>query len=114
MEVKSDAPPAFATAIPALFEALLDVFAPLDVHVHIDDERLRIARFDPVRVFETVPLYCDEELTRDALTRCRPTLGTDVVAELHERLAGIAPRVFYISAEGAVLHRAANTDAPAW
>lgn len=107
-------PPAFATAVPAMFEALIDVFAPLDVTIHVDDERLHLARIDPVRAFGTQPLWCDEELTRDALTRCPPALGTDVIAELHERLAGIAPATFYISAEGAVLHRAFGTDTPAW
>ena len=115
MQVKDGAPPpVFATAAPAMFEALIDVFAPLDVMIHIDDEQLRIARIDPVRVFGTQPLWCDEELTRDALTRCGPTLGTDVIAELYERLAGIAPTSFYVSAEGALFHRAAGTDAPAW
>jgi hypothetical protein len=76
-------PPGGGTA--ALLEALLDVFAPLDVRVGDD---LRIARLDPVRTFGTTPLWCDEELTRGALTRCKPTLGTDVVAELYERALG--------------------------
>jgi hypothetical protein len=111
MQVRGDAPPcAFATAVPALFEALADVFAPLDVvigHGHI-------ARLDPVRVFNTVPLWCDEELTRDPLTRCLPTLGTDVIAELHEACADLAPPEVIIDAQGALLHRAAHTAAPAW
>ena len=115
MQVRFDAPPpAFATAVPAMFEALADVFAPLDVTIHLDDDTDRIARIDPARVFGTVPLWCDEELTREALTKCAPTLGTDVVAELYERLAGITPARFVVSAHGALLHRAAHTDAPAW
>ena len=115
MQVKPDTPPpVFATAVPAMFEALLDVFAPLDVLVEVDDDFYRVSRIDPVRVFATEPLWCDEELTRDALTRCPPTLGTDVVAELHERLAGIAPTMFYVAAKGAVHHRVEGTDAPAW
>jgi len=78
-------PPAFATAVAAMFEALLDVFAPLDVTVGDD---LQISRVDPVRTFGTTPLWCDEELTRGPLTRCKPTLGTDVVAELYARAIG--------------------------
>ena len=114
MEVKSDVPPAFATAIPAMFEALLDVFAPLEVSILVDDRWTEIERFDPARRFETSPLWCDEELTRDPINRCAPTLGTDVVAELHDRLAGITPKKFFVAADGAVLHRAPGTDAPAW
>ena len=113
MQVRFDAPPpAFATAVPAMFEALAGVFAPLDVMLHIDDDSEHIARIDPVRAFGAIPLWCDEELTRDALTRCAPTLGIDVIAELHERLAGSAPARFVVSARGALLHRAAQ--APAW
>ena len=114
MQVQPAAPPpAFATAIPAMFEALAGVFAPLDVMIQVDDETHHIARIDPVRVFNTEPLWCDEELTREALTKCAPTLGTDVVAELYERLASIAPAAFGVSARGAVLHRA-SADAPLW
>jgi hypothetical protein len=108
-------PPAFATAIPQLFEALLDVFAPLDVTYAIDGgDFVRVTRLDPVRAFANEPLWCDEELTRDALTRCKPGLGTDVVTELYDRFAGIAPQSFYISAEGALRHHAPGTDEPAW
>lgn len=115
MQVKPEAPPpVFATGVPAMFDALLDVFAPLDVRVGIDGDQYLVARIDPDRVFATEPLWCDEELTRDVLTRCRPTLGTDVVAELHDRLAGIAPSAFEIEARGAVFHRLPGTDAPAW
>ncbi len=115
MRVKDGvAPPAHATAVPALFEALLDVFAPLEVAIAIDDAQIDIARIDPVRGFGTDALWCDEELTRDPLTRCSPALGTDVVAELHDRLAGIAPARFAIHATGAVHHRAAGAAAPAW
>jgi hypothetical protein len=115
MKVKDGVPPpAYATAVPALFEALLDVFAPLEVAVAIDDAQLEIARVDPVRGFGTDALWCDEELTRDPLTRCSPALGTDVVAELHDKLAGIAPARFAIHAAGAVRHRAAGTATAAW
>ena len=116
MQVHRDAKPvAFATGVPAMFEALLDVFAPLDVTFKIDDgDVVRIARIDPVRSYNAEPLWCDEELTRDALTRCKPTLGTDVVAELYERFAGTSPKKVCVSAEGALLHRAPGTDEPAW
>ena len=116
MTVKDGArAPAFATAVPAMFEALQDIFAPLDVTYRIDDESwVHIARLDATRSFNTTPLWCDEELTRDALTRCTPTLGTDVIAELCDRLAGRTPAWFYISAEGALRHRAAGDTEPAW
>lgn len=115
MQVRFDAPPpAFATAIPAMFEALADVFAPLDVTIHADDDEDRVARIDPARVFNTVPLWCDEELTREALTRCPPALGTDVIADLYVRLANIAPASFSINAHGALFHRPAHAEAPGW
>lgn len=115
MNVRDGAPPpVFATAVPALFDALLDVFAPLDVSIAIGDDTLACARIDSVRVFGTEPLWCDEELTRDVFTRCPPTLGTDVVAELYERLAGLAPASFEVTAAGACKLIAHGGDAPAW
>lgn len=94
MRVNDGVPPPVGGAA-AVLEALLDVFAPLDVLV---GDELRVARLDPVRTFGTTPLWCDEELTRGPLTRCRPTLGTDVVAELVERAIGHAA----IVARGAI------------
>lgn len=115
MAVSGDEPPEVATAVPAMFEALLDIFAPLDLTYRIDDgDFVRVARLDPARAFNAEPLWCDEELTRDALTRCSPALGTDVVAELCDRLAGARARTFYVSAEGALRHRAAGTAEAAW
>lgn len=85
-------PPRASSA--AILEALHDVFAPLDVMVG----DARTARLDPARVFGTTPLWCDEELTRGPLTRCAPTLGTDVIAELVASQVGLAS----IAARGAV------------
>ena len=110
MAVRGEAPP-FARTIPALFEALLDVFVPFDIALAIDDDFERIARIDPVRAFNHEPLWCDEELTREPLTRCKPESGADVVVELWERLAGRSIQTITLEAEGALLHR---TDVRAW
>jgi hypothetical protein len=116
MLAKRDCPaPAFAN-VPAVYEALLDVFAPLDVTLRIDDGDVEtIARLDPARVFGTMPLWCDEELARDALTKCKPALGVDVIAELYDRIARAGTvKSLYVSAQGPLFHRVPGTDAPAW
>jgi hypothetical protein len=108
-------PPAFATAVPAMFEALLDVFAPLSVALAIDDDlSIRIERLDEERRYGSQPLWCDEELTRHPLTSCKPDLGADVIAELYDRLANTTPKWLYVSAQGALRHVSAGTTTPAW
>lgn len=102
-------PRSLAEATPALFESLLDVFAPFELAYRTDGgDQVDIKRAMVGGLWPGEQRNGDDVLTRYSAT------GKEVVGELRDRLARTSPRQIWASAEVALCHRAPGTAAPAW
>jgi hypothetical protein len=100
--------------VPAMFEALLEVFAPRDIAMWIDGRETTVDRIDRQRSYGDEPLWLGEEITGDALTGCPPGPARELVHEARAVLAGRLPERLVVRATGALLHQAPWTPRPAW
>lgn len=98
----------------AVFEHLLEVFAPRDLRVQLDGRdvvqlhRTEDSGNDQVR-------WLDEEIRPgQMLTRCPPGPAADLVRELRATLAAFNPASLYVGANGALRHRAPGTAEADW
>jgi hypothetical protein len=104
------------TGVPAVFEALLEVFSPRALSVHVDDQKaFELHRLEGGMAWGKQALWAGEQLIDGAaLTRCVPELGAELVGELRARLAERSFRTIFVGASGALRHRAPGTSRPEW
>jgi hypothetical protein len=119
MNVRPEAQPrrALCEAIPNLLERWqAEFFSPRALHLWLDGgEAIELTRFDAARSVRTQPLWQDEVVEDgQSLTRCSPAQGSSLIAEAAALLTERQPRTLYLSAEGALHHRAAGDTQPHW
>jgi len=103
-----------AEAAPAVFERLLDIFAPRMLWIQLDGGdvvefcRTEDGGADGAR-------WLDEEIRPgEVLTRCPPGPAASLLCELRATLAVRDPASLFIGANGALRHRAPGTAAADW
>jgi hypothetical protein len=103
-----------AESAAAVFERLLEVFAPRVLWIQLDGrDVVELRRADgngdePAR-------WLDEEIRPgEVLTRCPPGPAADLVRELRGALAARNPASLFVSANGALRHRAPGTGEADW
>jgi hypothetical protein len=101
-------PRPLAEATPALFESLLDTFAPFEIAYRVDGGH----QVDIERAMVGGLWPGEQQQGGDVLTRCTP--AKEIVGELRDRLAGTSPQQIWASAEVALFHHAAQASRPAW
>lgn len=103
-----------AEGAPAVFEHLLEVFAPRTLWIQLDGrDVVELRRTDDAGAERS--RWSGEELRPgDLLTRCSPGPGADLVRELRAALAARNPTSLFIGANGALRHRAPGTAAADW
>lgn len=94
---------------PAVFEHLLEVFAPRVLWIQLDGrDVVELRRTDDGGTDEA--RWLDEEIRPgEVLTRCRPGPAVDLVRELRAILAARNPASLFVGANGALRHRAPGT-----
>jgi hypothetical protein len=102
-----------AEGVPTVFEHLLEVFAPRALWVQLDGrDVVELRRTDGGG---TEARWLDEEiLPGQVLTRCPPGAAADLVRELRATLAARNPASLFVSANGALRHRAPGTAEADW
>lgn len=102
-----------AEGAPTVFEHLLEVFAPRALWVQLDGrDVVELRRTDGGG---TEARWLDEEiLPGQVLTRCPPGAAADLVRELRATLAARNPASLFVSANGALRHRAPGTAEADW
>jgi hypothetical protein len=98
----------------AVFEHLLEMFAPRDLWLRLDGrEVVQLHRTEDGGADEV--RWLDEEVRPgEVLTRCPPGPAADLVRELRATLAARSPASLYIGANGALRHQAPGTTAADW
>jgi hypothetical protein len=118
MDIRGDARPRrdLADGSPAVFEALLDVFAPRVLWLQINGrDTAELDRIVPAAGWGAQPLWMGETLVPGAvLTVCPPGSGAALIAEMKARLAQGNVSSLFVSAQGALRHQAPETSHPAW
>lgn len=102
-----------AEGAPTVFEHLLEVFAPRALWIQLDGrDVVELCRTDGGG---TEARWLDEEiLPGQVLTRCPPDGAANLVRELRATLATRNPTSLFVSANGALRHRAPGTAAADW
>jgi len=102
-----------AETAPAVFEHLLEVFAPRVLWIQVDgDDVVELRRTDGGTEGAR---WLDEEIhAGEVLTRCLPGPAAGLVHELRATRAGRDPASLFIGANGALHHRAPGTAAAGW
>lgn len=107
-------PRPLAEGAPAVFEHLLEVFAPRVLWIQLDGrDVVELRRTDDGGTEEV--RWLDEEIRPGhVLTRCPPGPAADLVRELRVTLATRNPVSLFVSANGALRHQAPGTAAADW
>lgn len=102
-----------AEGAPAVFERLLEVFAPRSLWVQLDGrDVVELRRTDADA--EQARWFGEEIVPGEPLTRCPPGPAADLVRELRATLATRNPASLFIGANGALRHRASGTAEEGW
>jgi hypothetical protein len=100
----------------AALDELLEVFAPRVLWAQIDDaETIEIKRVKTTPSWGTQALWDGEQMLLGAVTTsCPPGPAADMIRELSRHLTGRTIRSVFISADGALRHRAPDTSQANW
>lgn len=103
-----------AEAAPAVFERLLEIFAPRVLWIQLDGGDVVELRRTDGRGVEGTRWLDEETRSGEVLTRCPPGPAAGLVCELRATLAARNPASLFISANGALRHRVPGTSAADW
>lgn len=98
----------------AVFEHLLEVFAPRVLWIQLDGRDVVELRRTHDGGTGEARWFAEEIRPGEMLTRCPPGPAADLVRELRATLAARNPASLFIGANGALRHRAPGTAAADW